>query len=202
MPVFVLCRFHLYFLAYKETAFLYAITSASLVYAFAKACSRGQLSFCSCDYQFNQPWHTASWRWGGCGDNVQAAEAIVAQFVLAAKYSWEGRIKSVDGHNFAVGVKVRSTEMVFLLVAAIRCSPHGRIPHGPPRAFTWLFVMLKREEGALLNNRGCVVLLLLATVAHRECFRVALCMLHEGCKPTKIRQSGTQFLISSNFEMG
>jgi hypothetical protein len=50
----------------KETAFLYAITSAGVVHVVAKACSSGNLTECNCDL-LSQGGHTPEgWKWGGC----------------------------------------------------------------------------------------------------------------------------------------
>ena len=50
----------------KETAFLYAITSAGVVHVVAKACSSGNLTECNCD-QLSQGGDTPEgWKWGGC----------------------------------------------------------------------------------------------------------------------------------------
>ena len=50
----------------KETAYLYAITSAGVVHAVAKACSSGNLTECNCD-SFGQGRTTSEgWKWGGC----------------------------------------------------------------------------------------------------------------------------------------
>lgn len=46
------------------------------------------------------------WRWGGCGDNLLAANDAVTQFVLAANFSQESRIRRIHAHNIAVGIKV------------------------------------------------------------------------------------------------
>jgi len=50
----------------KETAFLYAITSAGVVHTVAKACSSGNLTECSCDRTGQGRDTPEGWKWGGC----------------------------------------------------------------------------------------------------------------------------------------
>uniref|UniRef100_T1H075 Protein Wnt n=1 Tax=Megaselia scalaris TaxID=36166 RepID=T1H075_MEGSC len=65
----------------RETAFLYAITSAAITHTIARACSEGTIDTCTCDYshQTRSPktnMKSASvtgvrdWEWGGCSDNI------------------------------------------------------------------------------------------------------------------------------------
>jgi hypothetical protein len=50
----------------KETAFLYAITSAGVVHVVAKACSSGNLTECNCDLLSQGGETPEGWKWGGC----------------------------------------------------------------------------------------------------------------------------------------
>lgn len=73
----------------RETAFIYAITSAAVTHAVARACSEGAIKSCTCDYshQGRGPLPTRiahhqsrgptnalpgvrDWEWGGCSDNI------------------------------------------------------------------------------------------------------------------------------------
>lgn len=64
----------------RETAFLYAITSAAVTYSIARACAEGSIESCTCDYSHHSkaPQMTTSgevagvrdWEWGGCSDNI------------------------------------------------------------------------------------------------------------------------------------
>lgn len=57
--------FNMHLTGSKETAFIYAITSAGVVYSITNACSSGHLTECSCDSRQlgNTP---EGWKWGGC----------------------------------------------------------------------------------------------------------------------------------------
>lgn len=50
----------------KETAFIYAVTSAGVVHAVTQACSSGNLTECSCDAEKQGQTTPEGWKWGGC----------------------------------------------------------------------------------------------------------------------------------------
>lgn len=62
----------------RETAFVQAITTASLVYTVTKNCSRGELVGCGCDVKkVNED----EFIWSGCSDHVDQAEIIAEHFL-------------------------------------------------------------------------------------------------------------------------
>ncbi|XP_055335500.1 protein Wnt-9b-like [Paramacrobiotus metropolitanus] len=98
---------------YKETAFLNAINAASLIHTFSRACSRGQLaSSCSCQASYNEissmalTAMDAAWRWSGCSDNTDAAEAIIRNFANKKQLGRSSNVNHIDQHNFNVGLKL------------------------------------------------------------------------------------------------
>ena len=91
---------------FKETGFLYAISSAGLVHTVARACSRGQTDRCTCDESVNQLENREAWMWGGCGDNMKYAQKFTRRFLRARKLGRDLRAK-VDKHNSKLGIKVR-----------------------------------------------------------------------------------------------
>lgn len=50
----------------KETAFVYAVTSAGVVHAVTQACSSGNLTVCTCDLTSEGRSTPQGWKWGGC----------------------------------------------------------------------------------------------------------------------------------------
>uniref|UniRef100_G1TZZ8 Protein Wnt n=1 Tax=Oryctolagus cuniculus TaxID=9986 RepID=G1TZZ8_RABIT len=88
---------------FKETAFLYAISSAGLTHALAKACSAGRMERCTCDEAPDLE-NREAWQWGGCGDNLKYSSKFVKEF-LGRRSSKDLRAR-VDFHNNLVGVKV------------------------------------------------------------------------------------------------
>ncbi|XP_072174311.1 protein Wnt-16-like [Diadema setosum] len=76
----------------KETAFIYAITSAGVVYSVTRSCSLGNLTECGCTVARGHPGddvldNAEEWRWGGCSDNVDYGIALSKKFVDAADRS-------------------------------------------------------------------------------------------------------------------
>uniref|UniRef100_A0A3P9J1S5 Protein Wnt n=1 Tax=Oryzias latipes TaxID=8090 RepID=A0A3P9J1S5_ORYLA len=88
---------------FKETAFLYAISSAGLTHAIAKACSAGRMERCTCDEAPDLE-NRKAWQWGGCGDNLKYAYKFVKDF-LGKRSNKDPRAR-VDMHNTNVGMKV------------------------------------------------------------------------------------------------
>lgn len=88
---------------FKETAFLYAISSAGLTHAMAKACSAGRMERCTCDEAPDLE-NREAWQWGGCGDNLKYSNKFVKEF-LGRKPNKDLRAR-VDFHNNLVGMKV------------------------------------------------------------------------------------------------
>uniref|UniRef100_A0AAQ6ILS8 Protein Wnt n=1 Tax=Anabas testudineus TaxID=64144 RepID=A0AAQ6ILS8_ANATE len=88
---------------FKETAFLYAISSAGLTHAMAKACSAGRMERCTCDEAPDLE-NRKAWQWGGCGDNLKYANKFVKDFL--GKRSNKDLRARVDMHNTNVGTKV------------------------------------------------------------------------------------------------
>lgn len=91
---------------FKETAFLYAISSAGLTHAMAKACSAGRMERCTCDEAPDLE-NRKAWQWGGCGDNLKYANKFVKDFL--GKRSNKDLRARVDMHNTNVGMKVNDS---------------------------------------------------------------------------------------------
>ncbi|KAK5855911.1 hypothetical protein PBY51_007544 [Eleginops maclovinus] len=89
--------------AFKETAFLLAVSSAALTHALAKACSSGRMERCTCD---DSPGiqHREAWQWGVCGDNLKYSTKFLKKFLGQKKVSKDLRAQ-VDAHNINVGIR-------------------------------------------------------------------------------------------------
>lgn len=64
----------------RETAFVFAITSAGVTHAVARSCSEGAIESCTCDYRRRGP-GGPDWHWGGCSDNVEFGRMFTREFV-------------------------------------------------------------------------------------------------------------------------
>lgn len=76
-------------IGFRETAFIYAITSAGVTHAVARACAEGVIETCTCDttHQRRGPYIQNSvpgvkdWEWGGCSDNIDFGYKFARMFV-------------------------------------------------------------------------------------------------------------------------
>ncbi|XP_015373991.1 PREDICTED: protein wingless-like [Diuraphis noxia] len=74
---------------FRETAFIYAITSAGVTHAVSRACAEGVIETCTCDttHQRRGPYIQNSvpgvkdWEWGGCSDNIDFGYKFARMFV-------------------------------------------------------------------------------------------------------------------------
>ncbi|RWS13361.1 Protein Wnt-7b-like protein [Dinothrombium tinctorium] len=65
----------------KEAAFVYAITSAGVVYSISKFCRKANFSTCECDRRSNGEYGADDWDWGGCSVNVRFGMRIARKFI-------------------------------------------------------------------------------------------------------------------------
>uniref|UniRef100_A0A4W3IG50 Protein Wnt n=1 Tax=Callorhinchus milii TaxID=7868 RepID=A0A4W3IG50_CALMI len=90
-------------LRFKETAFLFAISSAGLTHSLARACSSGRMERCTCDESPDLQ-NREAWQWGGCGDNLKYSIKFLKHFLGQRKASKDLRAR-VDMHNTNAGLK-------------------------------------------------------------------------------------------------
>ncbi|NXU48631.1 WNT1 protein, partial [Turnix velox] len=64
----------------RETAFIFAITSAGVTHSVARSCSEGSIESCTCDYRRRGP-GGPDWHWGGCSDNIDFGRLFAREFV-------------------------------------------------------------------------------------------------------------------------
>ncbi|XP_029289270.1 protein Wnt-2 [Cottoperca gobio] len=94
----------------REVAFMYAISSAGVVYTLARACSQGELDSCSCDPTKKGSSQDAkgSFDWGGCSDHVEHAMRFSQGFVDAKEKKERDARALMNLHNNRAGRKVRT----------------------------------------------------------------------------------------------
>ncbi|XP_063218729.1 protein Wnt-16-like [Bacillus rossius redtenbacheri] len=103
----------------RETAFVYAVTSAGVAHAVTQACSSGNLTECSCDSSRHGRTTAEGWKWGGCSDNLHYGLQFSRRFVNAPEVvsllSQPKKIMQVrlqmNLHNNEVGRQVISSLM-------------------------------------------------------------------------------------------
>ncbi|CAL1546894.1 unnamed protein product, partial [Lymnaea stagnalis] len=65
----------------RETAFIYAITSAAVSHSVARACSEGGVTTCTCDTEPHGRPTGRDWEWSGCSDNAKFGHRFSRKFV-------------------------------------------------------------------------------------------------------------------------
>ncbi|XP_034940734.1 protein Wnt-1-like [Chelonus insularis] len=78
----------------REAAFVYAISAAAVAYSVTRACSRGELTDCSCDMRVRAR-HPSHWQWGGCSEDIHFGEKLSREWSDGA----EMPIKEGDLHG-------------------------------------------------------------------------------------------------------
>ncbi|XP_064615077.1 protein Wnt-11b-2-like [Liolophura sinensis] len=106
----------------REQAYVYAVSSASLVHAVARACSIGVTTKCSCGALPNSP-PDGDFKWGGCGDDVQFG-LLFSDIFTEAPMTKKGKRKTgkkaaINRHNNNAGRRVVANS----LTTACKC--HG-----------------------------------------------------------------------------
>ncbi|KAI1291766.1 Protein Wnt-1 [Halotydeus destructor] len=129
----------------RETAFVYALTSAGVAHAVARACSEGQIETCTCDYRNNRRPNGLDWEWGGCSDNIEFGYKFARSFVDAAEKGRDLRFV-MNLHNNEAGRLHVSHEM------RRECKCHGMSGSCTVKT-CWMRLPTFREVGANLKDR-------------------------------------------------
>ena len=116
----------------RETAVVYAMTSAAVVHAITRSCSRGDLQHCACDPTKDGPasgspvsvyrraarrqrgrtgpsggrGEEIKWEWGGCSDHVKYAARFARTFVDARENVVKDARALMNLHNNGAGRRV------------------------------------------------------------------------------------------------
>lgn len=95
----------------REAAFVYAISSAGVVYAITRACSQGELKICNCDGQKRgrASDDRGSFDWGGCSDNINYGIKFAKAFVDARERMVKDARALMNLHNNRCGRMVSSS---------------------------------------------------------------------------------------------
>ncbi|XP_064633046.1 protein Wnt-16-like [Lineus longissimus] len=145
----------------KETAFIYAVTSAGVVHAVTQSCSAGNLTDCSCfdmkDHKFpgsiqkrGEPGATEIWKWGGCSDNVEYGIWFGRTFVDASE-----TMQTLDGKGVKNMVNLHNNEAGRKLIQQgmkIKCRCHG-VSGSCTVKTCWRTMPTFRDIGDLLKKK-------------------------------------------------
>ncbi|XP_058788878.1 protein Wnt-1-like [Phymastichus coffea] len=82
----------------REAAFVHAISAAGVAYSVTRACSRGELTECSCDNRIRTRQHSTNWQWGGCSEDIHFGEKFSREWSEAGEEPIkEGEIQGPEG---------------------------------------------------------------------------------------------------------
>jgi len=89
----------------REAAFVYAISSAGVVYAITRACSQGELKACGCDplKRGRSKDERGEFDWGGCSDNINYGIRFAKAFVDAKEKKVKDARALMNLHNNRCG---------------------------------------------------------------------------------------------------
>lgn len=94
----------------RETAYLYAVSAASIAFAVTRACSRGELNECGCDNSVRHR-RPRAWQWGGCSEDIHYGERFSRMWADAVENE-----ATPDGlmhlHNNEAGRRVSLENMI------------------------------------------------------------------------------------------
>lgn len=128
----------------RETAFVFAITSAGVTHAVARSCSEGAIESCTCDYRRRGP-GGPDWHWGGCSDNVDFGRMFGREFVDSSEKGRDLRYLT-NLHNNEAGRMTVSSEM------QQECKCHGMSGSCTVRT-CWMRLPSFRVVGDFLKDR-------------------------------------------------
>jgi len=122
----------------KETAFVHAITSAGVVHAVSRSCSKGNLSECTCSTRHSRDTPISSWDVSGCTNHVNYALWLSKTFVDAPE-KVDRRARSIrreralmNLHNNEAGRQV----CLIILCFNLLCTRVSSITHGTRKGFS------------------------------------------------------------------
>ncbi|CAG9535675.1 unnamed protein product [Cercopithifilaria johnstoni] len=129
----------------KESAYVFALSSAAVSRALARACAQGTIASCSCGSHPKRI--TKQFRWAGCSDNVKFANNFGRKFMDAADSPHTNDARSMMNlHNNRVGRKAISSNV------HRECKCHG-VSGSCVMQTCWKVVPKLEEIGLLLRKK-------------------------------------------------
>ncbi|XP_055324287.1 protein Wnt-1-like [Sitodiplosis mosellana] len=92
----------------RETAYIHAINAASLAWSITRACSRGDLTECSCDNTIRRK--QRKWQWGGCSEDINYGVLFSRKFIDSQE-SNETAAGLMNLHNNEAGRRALRSRM-------------------------------------------------------------------------------------------
>ncbi|CAH0551211.1 unnamed protein product [Brassicogethes aeneus] len=101
----------------REAAYLSAVSAASVAFAVTKACSKGELSDCSCETN-KRLRKNQKWKWGGCSEDIRYGQDFSKKF-LDIREDGNTAVGLMNLHNIEAGRRAVRTRMTRV------CKCHG-----------------------------------------------------------------------------
>ncbi|KAK4809324.1 hypothetical protein QYF61_023317 [Mycteria americana] len=132
----------------REAAFVYAISSAGVVYAITRACSQGDLKACSCDplKRGRSKDERGEFDWGGCSDNINYGIRFAKAFVDAKEKKVKDARALMNLHNNRCG------RMAVKRFLKLECKCHG-VSGSCTLRTCWLAMSDFRKTGDYLRKK-------------------------------------------------
>ena len=87
----------------RETAYIYAISSAGVMYSVTRACAKGELEGCGCDVSVRQKDTKGEFEWGGCSENLRYGSKFSEDFVDSKEQHDQSEFGMMNLWNNAAG---------------------------------------------------------------------------------------------------
>ncbi|CAM4716219.1 hypothetical protein PO909_018304 [Leuciscus waleckii] len=132
----------------REAAFVYAISSAGVVFAITRACSQGELKSCNCDphKRGRASDKRGEFDWGGCSDNINYGIKFAKAFVDAKERTVKDARALMNLHNNRCG------RMAVKRFMKLECKCHG-VSGSCTLRTCWLAMSDFRKTGDYLRKK-------------------------------------------------
>ncbi|XP_058634920.1 wingless-type MMTV integration site family, member 2Ba isoform X2 [Onychostoma macrolepis] len=132
----------------REAAFVYAVSSAGVVYAITRACSQGELKICGCDTnrRGRASDEEGDFDWGGCSDNINYGIKFAKAFVDARERMVKDARALMNLHNNRCG------RMAVKRFMKTECKCHG-VSGSCALRTCWLAMSDFRRTGDYLRKK-------------------------------------------------
>ncbi|XP_028401941.1 protein Wnt-16-like [Dendronephthya gigantea] len=137
----------------KETAFVYALTSAAVVYAVTKSCTAGDLPDCACQKKPVHKYYGKRLK-ARCDENIQYGMMFAELFVDAPDNDKRARLKTVrrSGQNLVNLHNSRAGRKAVLASVKTRCRCYG-LSQGCAMRSCWKVLPKFEEVGKMLKKQ-------------------------------------------------
>lgn len=93
----------------REKAYIYAISSAGIMYSITRSCAKGELDNCGCDMNVRRKDTKGQFEWGGCSENTKYGAKFSRKFVDTKESTTKTATSLMNLWNNEAGRKVKDT---------------------------------------------------------------------------------------------